>query len=89
VYILFQLCAYHTVYTIMCVIACLLTLVVYLDGCDFAAVITLVVHVIAAGTLWDDRARVPDPLSCHYSGCWSASLFLYRAGTFVVTVPVT
>ena len=49
--ILFQVCAYHTVYTIMFVIVCLQTLFVYLDGCDFAAVITLVVHVIPTGTM--------------------------------------
>jgi hypothetical protein len=50
-YILFQVCAYHTVYIITFVIVCLRTLFVYLDGRDFAAVITLVVHVIPAGTL--------------------------------------
>ena len=49
--LLFQVCAYHTVYTIMFVMVCLQTLFVYLGGCDFAAVITLVVHVIPAGTL--------------------------------------
>jgi hypothetical protein len=48
--ILFQVCAYHTVHTIVFVIVCLQTLFVYVDGCDFAAVITFVVHVIPAGT---------------------------------------
>ena len=49
--VLFQVCAYHTVYALMFVIVCLQTLFVCLDGCDLAAVITTVVHVIAAGTL--------------------------------------
>lgn len=46
--ILFQVCAYHTVYMIMFVNVCLQTLFVYLDG---VVCCTLVVHVIPARTL--------------------------------------
>ena len=49
--ILFQVCAYHTVNSTMFVIVCLQTIFMYLDGCDFAAVTTLFVHVIPARTL--------------------------------------
>jgi hypothetical protein len=69
--ILFQDCAYNTVCTIMFVIVCLQTLIVYLDGCDFAAVITLVVHVIAAGTL----GMIEHVLLTHCSGSVSPALF--------------